>query len=284
MQQKKFGSFWFGQKLGFLEIACLKSFVQAGEAITLYSYNLELEGVPEGVELKDARTVLELDDRLSSVLARFPARFSDFFRLVMMEQTGCIWVDCDVYYLKPVTCGTNLMTIGRRGTPSHQLWNGVMHLEPGSELLQDYIALCQAEEILLRESWTMPVQSDHGPQPAADFFESVGKVSFFAENLPRHFFGPSLFSLLVSERPAQDFVQPKVHYPFGTPKLRRNIHNPTEAPLAIPVESETIHFFGHMIYTETSCYPIDPATGRPELPEGSLLWHAIQGTLQDQIN
>lgn len=276
---QRFASFWTGDQLGFLERACLQSFVRADSAITLYTYNQALVGVPTGVVVMDAATILPLTPALQDILIRFPARFSDYFRLLMILKTQEIWVDCDVYYLNPVTYDKNLITVGRPAIPNPHIWNGVLFLDPNSALLADYIGLCQTAKIVCRPTWVMPVNSDRGFEPVTDFFARFDKVHLGADDLPRNFFGPILLSLLVSQYRPSGLIDPKVHYPFGAPKLRRNIHDPKGAALPVPRHAQTIHFFGSMVYNAVARYQIDPGTGQPDIPKGSLLWQAMTGQL-----
>src|SRR5262245_13716406 len=48
---------WIGSRLGRVERACLRSFLRHGHAVRLYSYG-PVEGVPEGVRLADAASIL----------------------------------------------------------------------------------------------------------------------------------------------------------------------------------------------------------------------------------
>lgn len=89
-------SFWSG-RLSPLEQLCMKSFVKAGHPFHLYTYD-KLEGVPEGVVVKNAEEVV-----MKSSILRFQnlANFSDFFRFSMLLRNGGWWVDLDVCCLKP---------------------------------------------------------------------------------------------------------------------------------------------------------------------------------------
>ena len=53
-------SLWIGGSLTWLEQLCLKSFVDHGHPTVLYTYG-EVQGVPEGVVVKDGREVVDTD-------------------------------------------------------------------------------------------------------------------------------------------------------------------------------------------------------------------------------
>jgi hypothetical protein len=111
--ERKFGkrpclnTFWHGGALGWPERACLKSMVVHGHCVKLFAYE-SIENVPDGVTICDANAVLPKismfkfdgvfgDNNIGSI-----APFSDYFRYHLLQQTDGIWVDCDVYLLKPL--------------------------------------------------------------------------------------------------------------------------------------------------------------------------------------
>lgn len=91
---------WIGDELGALERACLRSLIRQGHGIALYSYRRP-DGVPDGVEIRDAGSILPeskaFTGRNGSVAA-----FSDWFRYELLDRGLGTWVDTDVYLLKPL--------------------------------------------------------------------------------------------------------------------------------------------------------------------------------------
>lgn len=280
MGHNGYGTFWSGPSLGPLEQACLSSFVQAGQPITLYSYDPHIAGVPDGVVLREASQVLALTNSLERVLSLHTARFSDLFRLKMMQMENLVWVDCDVYLLKPVTFEENLITIGRAFRDGTKfLWNGVMYLDPASDMFVDYLSLTTADTIQFRDGWDAKVETGVENKSARDMFTRLGEVNFFSDDLPRNFFGPILLTLLARDHQQSELIPPRVHYPFGAPKLRKNTHDPIGFPLAYPKQSETIHFFGSMVRKTCGTYWNPETKSYDRLPSGSLLDQALNGTL-----
>ncbi|MGP3699816.1 hypothetical protein [Rhodobacter sp. NSM] len=96
-RRREVGTLWIGGALSWLEQLCLTSFVEAGQAITLFSYE-PIPNVPEGVILRDGREILETSDFLKYEKKDSYALFADLFRLHMIRRCpGMIWVDTDIY-------------------------------------------------------------------------------------------------------------------------------------------------------------------------------------------
>jgi hypothetical protein len=102
-------AFWAG-KLTDLELACLKSWVGHGHPVILYSYQ-ELEGLPEGVTLADARDIIPEDEvelyhgdgpKSARADAFTYMPFSDKFRYRLLRYNGGLWLDMDIILVKPI--------------------------------------------------------------------------------------------------------------------------------------------------------------------------------------
>lgn len=92
--------FWEGE-LTILEKSCIKSFINNGFEVNLWSYNcLHIEGA----KTCDAREIIEEDNLDKKVFDKnynitFASK-SDFFRYKVIEHTRGWWFDCDCYCLK----------------------------------------------------------------------------------------------------------------------------------------------------------------------------------------
>lgn len=93
-------SFWAGSSLSFFEQVCIQSFLDAGYDYYLYTFG-DVGNVPQGVTILDARSIF--DGRLENGedVRKYAAVYSDVFRLHLMLKTDYLWVDTDVYCLKP---------------------------------------------------------------------------------------------------------------------------------------------------------------------------------------
>jgi hypothetical protein len=97
------GALWIGGELSYLEQLCLKSFVDAGQHIVLYTYD-GVTNAPEGVELADAAAILPPADVLRHARTGSPALHSDLFRYHMLAKCDrMIWADTDAYCVRPFT-------------------------------------------------------------------------------------------------------------------------------------------------------------------------------------
>lgn len=97
-----FQSLWLGDRLSPLEQLCIGSFVAHRHRFILYSY-AEVENVPTGIELEDARNIVPEEGvffHRSGIHLGSPAGFSDRFRYELLRVRGGWWVDTDVFCLK----------------------------------------------------------------------------------------------------------------------------------------------------------------------------------------
>lgn len=107
LQAKKimttFNGFWHGPPLGLLRSACLNSFIANGHNFRLYTYQ-NYDGIPDGVELKDANSIIKEEDILwypnpSSRTKKDLGPFSDIFRFKLLNEQGGWWSDTDAICL-----------------------------------------------------------------------------------------------------------------------------------------------------------------------------------------
>lgn len=92
----QFSSFWEGPTLGFLERACLSSFLSQGHQIELYGFR-KPQGLPHGVHWKKAEEIVpetELFENPSQP-GSF-AGFSNIFRYRLLQRIETTWIDLDV--------------------------------------------------------------------------------------------------------------------------------------------------------------------------------------------
>jgi hypothetical protein len=88
-------SLWVGDKLGDLEINCIKSHLRVGHIFILYTY-YHVDSVPNGVIIKDGREILE-ESYLNKGKEFGYYPFADIFRFFLMYKKGGFWVDLDMY-------------------------------------------------------------------------------------------------------------------------------------------------------------------------------------------
>jgi len=135
---REVATLWIGGQLSWMEQLCLKSFVDAGQKITLFSYE-PIPNVPAGVILRDGREVLDTDDFIKYEKKDSFALFADLFRIHMIAQNpGLIWVDTDVYCHRPMDyAGDYVMGFELPGET--RVNNAVLGLPADSAILADIL-------------------------------------------------------------------------------------------------------------------------------------------------
>jgi hypothetical protein len=122
-----------------LEQLCLKSFVDQGQKITLFSYE-DIPNVPAGVIRRDGREIIDTDDFIKYEKKDSFALFADLFRLHMIRPCpGMIWVDTDVYCHRPMDYDSDIV-LGFELPGSHRVNNAVLGLPADSAILADMLA------------------------------------------------------------------------------------------------------------------------------------------------
>lgn len=134
---------WVEGQLGPIERACLRSIVAQGHRVDLWHYR-PLSGVPEGVNLRDGGEVVATKRLFRHIPTGSYALFSDLFRYEVLRQNRGIWLDCDVYLLKPIPLGDgHILGWGQPGVVA----SAVLALPAGSPLLAELIGYFDARRI-----------------------------------------------------------------------------------------------------------------------------------------
>jgi hypothetical protein len=135
---REVGTLWIGGRLSWMEQLCLKSFVDAGQKITLFHYE-DIPNVPAGVIFRDGRQVLDTDDFIKYEKKNSYALFADLFRLHMIYRNpGMIWVDTDVYCQRPLDYDSDYV-MGYELPGSDRVNNAVLGLPSDSAILSDML-------------------------------------------------------------------------------------------------------------------------------------------------
>jgi hypothetical protein len=144
-QSLPFNSFWLGSELDPLAAACLHSFTEMGHAVTLFTYD-SLRGVPPGVAIEDAATILPRDSVVVQKKTGSVALFSDRFRYELLQQNRGVWIDCDLLCLQPIELKPYIF-----GWEVPGLVNGaILNLPSGSPMLTEL------RKIFVTARWSPP--------------------------------------------------------------------------------------------------------------------------------
>ena len=92
---------WVGDELGPIAAACLRSFVRMGHRTCLHAYD-RVKDLPPGVELVDAAKIIERSKIVRHKRTGSFALFSDLYRYELLARGAGIYIDCDVYCVRPI--------------------------------------------------------------------------------------------------------------------------------------------------------------------------------------
>ncbi len=123
---------WIGPSLAALERACLRSALSQGRRVALYCY-APPAGVPEGVELRDAADILP-EATIIYHRSGSPSLFSNRFRYELLRRGLGTWIDCDVYFVAPLTLHGDYV-MGEQG--DGKIATSVLRLPPDSPVLAE---------------------------------------------------------------------------------------------------------------------------------------------------
>ncbi|MBC6417071.1 MAG: galactosyltransferase Lgt5, partial [Rhodospirillales bacterium] len=128
---------WIGERLPPLARACLGSFLRFGHRVVLYSYG-PLADLPDGIELKDAASVVRPERIVRHARTKSPALFANHFRYKLLEREPGYWIDCDLYCIRPLSIAENPVF----GWQDRQyINNALLRFDAGSPLLASLTAL-----------------------------------------------------------------------------------------------------------------------------------------------
>jgi len=145
-------TFWFGDKLRFIDQICLASHVMTGQRVKLYSYG-PVAGVPAGVELCDGEPILPLATlkRLDPDFPHFkPSRsivqLSDFFRIMLMKHRQGVWLDTDIYLVKPFVPDKNKIWLAQENR--QRLGVSALYLPADNPIIEAFDAYLESGQMV----------------------------------------------------------------------------------------------------------------------------------------
>lgn len=181
-------SLWVGPRLRWIEQLSMKSYLLNGWRYKLFVYDTP-EGVPEGVELCDATSILPRSTIFregdgSGAHKGSLGAFSDLFRYALLSKLGGLWTDTDVVNLRAFDAEGHRI-IGSEWTDAGLIGpNGAMMAAPANDPLQR-TALRLSEELV--EAGTVHF-ARIGPELLAELIGQDGLQGY--RILPPHFLNP----------------------------------------------------------------------------------------------
>ena len=220
-----------------------------GHRVTIYTFG-QVASLPPGVRQADAREIIgdRKPFRWTGPRPRFwkkkkPdtrsgsfALFSDLFRYQLLAATDFIWVDLDVFLLRPLRCrqtgGGGYYIIG--APLGNEVDNGILRLPRHSETLRNLIEFCRDE------------------YPILPYFTASRKFRLRLEHFlgnPRHvsqfrwgFWGPPLVTRFLNESGEMQYAYEQGRTWRGRPETLYLPRREFEALL--PLECDAVHIFG----------------------------------------
>ncbi len=208
-RQREVGTLWIGGALSWMEQLCLKSFVDRGQQITLFSYE-DIPNVPAGVIRRDGREVLDTDDFIKYERKDSFALFADYFRIHMIHQhPGMIWVDTDVYCHRPMDHDSDYV-MGFELPGENRVNNAVLGLPADSPIVADMLTFMSDRHVIpsfIKKS----LQAEYQRAAAAGAPVHVSQQ-------PWGVWGPLMVTHFVHKHGLKDRVQPMAaFYPIPFP-------------------------------------------------------------------
>lgn len=197
---------WIGSKLSIISESCLKSFVMRGHKVFLHVYD-KIENIPEGIIIQDASLIVPKNRIIKHKLTGSYALFSDIFRYALLNRVDGVYVDCDVYCLKPIIRPNSGYLLSFE---DDNFINGaVLALPKNSSVLQNLIQMCNNPNYI--PPWFSSKRKII--QKLKNFFN----ISSGVENLPWGSIGPHAITYYIKNSNYIDFVRPidffyPVHY------------------------------------------------------------------------
>ncbi len=230
----RIGMLWIGGPLSFLEQLCVQSFLDAGHAVTMYSY----EGVPNlpaGTETADAAAVLPRADFLRHGRTQSPALHSDLFRYHLLAgQDRMIWADTDAYCVRPFVTETGHFHAWESETGIN---GGVLGLPKDSATLAALLDFTSDE-------YAIPVW--YGAKYTAELrAKAAAGTPVHAGEMPWGVWGPHALTHFLKETGEVRHTMPRAAlYPFAYEERRLMLRPGLDPSAWITDETFSIHFYG----------------------------------------
>lgn len=197
LEQLPVATLWIGPELSVYEQLSLRSFRLSGHPVALYVYD-EVKGVPEGVEVRSAETILPRETVFQNPDAPTFAMFANLFRYEMIAATGDTWIDADLVKLKKALPKSDYLFAFES---ADFINNGLVRLPRESELLR---RLIDGTRPMLSPLHRDVPWGTYGPRLLTQHVRELGLEEFSlraAEIYPIHFgYVGRLFSSEVRDR------------------------------------------------------------------------------------
>lgn len=230
---ERVATLWIGKRLSFLEHLCLKSFADLDQKPILYHYG-DLEDIPDYVEPRDARDIFDAPEIYRDPINRSVAVHADLFRLKLLQETDYIWVDADIYALRPLETKSEYL-FPRGNRKNARLINSVMAFPKDSPALT---AMC---DFAFDSDLVPPWWSDETQQAYLGLY---GKSTYWS--LPLFALGPPMLYHFLTRSGEMNLATARNELYAIPPRFRRLWNEPDMSQLDVLdwQNKMTIHFHG----------------------------------------
>lgn len=250
---------WIGDVLGIISKACLTSFVMRGHDVHLYTYN-KLKDVPKSVEIRDANSIIPSSQIVKHKKTGSYALFSDIFRYQLLQKVGGIYVDCDVYCLKPLTFSKDGYLFGFEA--DNRLNGAVLALPAHSDLLNQLIQISSDESFI-------PPWYSKSRQIKLAIKKKIGLVKTVAE-MPWGVIGPDAISYFAKQMGVMHYAQPiDVFYPVHYQCVGQFLDVELDIADIVSKRTACIHLYNEMLRD----------VNLQELKEDNILYHLLNNDI-----
>ncbi len=234
MADWRIGALWIGGPLSFLEQLCLKSFVDAGHEVVLFTYE-GVENAPDGVTQADADEVLPLTGFLRHERTGSPALHSDLFRYHLLARNDrMIWADTDAYCVRPFQTATGHFYAWESETGIN---GGVLGLPQDSATLAALLDFTS-------DAFAIPSWYGAAYQAELQVKKAVG-TPVHAGEMPWGVWGPHALTHFLKATGEVRHAMPRVAlYPFAYEDRRLMLKPGLDPAPYVTDETYSIHFYG----------------------------------------
>lgn len=236
---------WIGDTLGAVERLTMVSAMAVGHPFRLYSYSPDrLRDVPDGVEVRDANTVVEYPALRRYFEEGHRALGTDFFRYAMQAKGVGTWVDLDLYFLRPLDIADDYMF----GWEHETSINGaILRLPPDSAMVRDLCAIPQL-------NWRPPF---YGPRRSVKFYwRRLTQGDLRPEDYRWGTFGPGVLTWLAKKHRVADRAQKReVFYPVRHSDAKLLLGDPERVERRLTPDTRAVHLWSSVLSREAEAAP-----------------------------
>lgn len=227
---------WIEGKLSYVENLCLRSMVACAHTVRLYSYG-EVTNLPEGVELCSAETVLPRSKLLRHKKSGSYSLGSNIFRYELLQKEDTIWLDADVYCLKPLEALGPIVF----GWESDHVINGAVLGLPSDHIMLQQLKKYYDGRVFLPPWWSRRRKFNN-------ILRSFIGIDKTAERVGWGVLGPKAVTYFAQKTQITGYAQdPEVFYPIPIDNIGE-IFDPSAKPdRFISDRSITVHLWNEMI-------------------------------------